>query len=439
MSSAQQRADVVVIGAGMAGVSAAHALKQFDNDLEVIVLEGRDRLGGRIHTFREWPEAPIDLGASWVTHLTINPLGLIAKEQSIKLADSDLMNVNLREAGGRELTPDETEKTMFRFFEAYGLVKECADERREAGKRDTGAGGEFKRALKKLKLRGQERLNVEYFINMSIAEANATNLDCLSLYEWEDDYVETMLRAAVVPDGYGLFVEALAEGLDIRRNHIVSRIEYGGDGVTVKTNRGDFSARYAVVTLPHAVLAGGTVEFAPKLPVWKRKAIASVGVGLSDKFYFLFPERFWTSDQDILGRVDEKGEGRWSTWINFHRYTGLPILMCFNRSEHALALEKMSDDAVVKEAMKVLRRAYKKVPSPLKMKRSTWLSDQFSQGTLPYIPPRSSTSAYDILARPVGRLRFAGDSTQREFNGMVLGAFLSGVREAGKLIPLLWG
>lgn len=433
-----QLADVVVIGAGMAGVSAAQALRQFDDDLEVIVLEGRDRVGGRIDTFRGWPEAPIDLGASWVTHLTINPLGLIAKEQSIKLAGSDLMNVSLREARGHELSQDETDKTMLRFFEAYGEVKLRAEERREAGKRDTDAGREFTRALKKMKLRGQERLNVEYFMNMSIAEANATNLDRLSLYDWEDDYVETMISAAVVPDGYGLFVEALADGLDIRRNHIVTRIEYGDDGVTVKTDQGDFSARYAVVTLPHAVLAGGSVEFAPKLPAWKRKAIASIGVGLSDKFYFLFPERFWTSDHDILGRVDEKGEGRWSTWVNFHKYTGLPILMCFNRAEHALALEKMSDEEVTREAMKVLRRAYKKVPTPLKMKRSTWHSDQFAQGTLPYIPPRSSTSAYNTLARPVGRLRFAGDSTQREFNGTVLGAHLSGVREAGKLMPLLY-
>ena len=437
MASAEERADVIVIGAGMAGVAAAQSLKQLDADLDVIVLEGRDRIGGRIWTFRDWPEAPIDLGASWVTHLTINPLGALAKEQNIKLADSDLTNVNLREAGGYELTPSETDTTMGRFFEAYGAVKWRAEERREAGKRDVDAGREFKRAVKGLKLKRQERLNVEYFVNMAVAEPNATDLDRLSLYEWDDDYVETMLRAAVVPDGYGLFVETLAEGLDIRRSHIVKRIEHGADGVTVRTNNGDFTARFAVVTLPHAVLAGGSVEFAPKLPGWKRKAIKSVGVGLSDKFYFFFPERFWTSDQDILGRVDERGEGRWSTWVNFHRYTGLPILMCFNRSGHALALEKMSDDEVTKEAMKVLRKAYKNVPWPLKMKRSSWHSDVFAQGTLPYIPPRSGTSIYDTLARPVGRLRFAGDSTQREFNGMALGAFLSGVREAEKLIPLL--
>lgn len=440
MTSTAQRADVIVIGAGMAGVAAAQSLKQFDSDLNVIVLEGRERLGGRIWTWREWPEAPIDLGASWVSHLTINPLGAIAKEHSIALKDSDLTNVHLVEANGRELSEPETKETMLRFFEVYGAVKWRAEERRKAGKSDTDAGREFTRAIKKLKLPRQKRLNVEYFVNMSVAEANATDLDRLSLYEWDDDYIETMLRAAVVPDGYVKFVEVLAEGLDIRRNHVVTRICHDDNGVTVCTNQGDFSAPYAVVTLPHAVLAGKSVEFSPGLPGWKRDAIKKVGVGVSDKFYFLFPERFWKSDQDFLGRVDEKGEGRWSTWVNFHLYTGLPILMCFNRSKHALLLKKMSDDDVIKEAMKVLRRAYgSKTPWPLKMKRSSWHSDPFAQGTLPYIPPRSSTSIYNVLARPVGRLRFAGDSTQREFNGMVLGAFLSGVREAEKLVPLLFG
>lgn len=125
--------------------------------------------------------------------------------------------------------------------------------------------------------------------------------------------------------------------------------------------------------------------------------------------------------------------------MNFYLYTKVPILMCFNRTEHALALERMTDEEVIEEAMVVLRNEYgAKATRPLRMKRSRWLMDPFAQGTLPYVKPGSSTSVYDVLARPVGRLRFAGDSTQREFNGMVLGAFLSGVREAEKLLPLLY-
>ncbi|HVR37865.1 MAG TPA: FAD-dependent oxidoreductase [Thermoanaerobaculia bacterium] len=442
MASSARRADVLVIGAGMAGVTAAQSLRQFDEDLEVIVLEGRpDRIGGRIWSSYEWPEAPIDLGASWVSHLTINPLGAVAKENGIELCDSDLFNIHLTQGNGRALTEKETNATMMRFFGVYAEVKCRAEERRESGKRDIDAGREFARALDKLKLPKQKRRNVEFFLNMSVADANGADLDQLSLYEWDDHYVEIMLEAAVVPQGYVKILDAMAEGLDIRLDHAVSRICYDKKGVTVETNHGKFRAAYAVVTLPHPVLASDAVEFSPRLPDWKRKAIRNVGVGLADKFWFLFKKCWWKWDKDFLGRVDEKGEGRWSTWLNFHHYKkDLPLLMCFNRTEHALALEKMTDDEVIDEALEVLRNAYgSSVPRPLRMKRSMWHADPFARGTIPNIPVGSSTSVYNTLGRPVGRLRFAGDSTIREFNGLVFGAFLSGAREAGKLLPLLYG
>jgi monoamine oxidase len=145
MTSASKRADVLVIGAGMAGIAAAHYLQQFvrqlAQDVRVIVLEGRpDRIGGRIWTDRDWPEAPIDLGASWVSHLTINPLGAVAKEHGIKLVDSNLSNVHLVQGDGKALSEAETNDAMLRFFGIYADVKLRAEERRERGKRDVDAG-----------------------------------------------------------------------------------------------------------------------------------------------------------------------------------------------------------------------------------------------------------------------------------------------------------
>ena len=85
MASATKRADVVVIGAGMSGVAAAWSLRRAG--ISSIVLEARpDRIGGRIWSSYEWQEAPVDLGASWVTHMTVNPLVEIARANKIKLA-----------------------------------------------------------------------------------------------------------------------------------------------------------------------------------------------------------------------------------------------------------------------------------------------------------------------------------------------------------------
>src|SRR5262249_34409911 len=99
---ASTRADVLIIGAGMSGVAAARKLH--DAHYSVIVLEGRpDRIGGRNWTSRAWSDAPVDLGASWLTHETINPLVQIAKDYGVKTVRSDLMNLSLQEANGEAL------------------------------------------------------------------------------------------------------------------------------------------------------------------------------------------------------------------------------------------------------------------------------------------------------------------------------------------------
>jgi monoamine oxidase len=113
MAPAAKRADVLVIGAGMSGIAAAWSLRQAG--ISSIVLEARpDRIGGRIWSSYEWPEAPVDLGASWVTHLTINPLVEVARANKIALAPSELLNLTLTRADGKRLSDEETAATMAR-------------------------------------------------------------------------------------------------------------------------------------------------------------------------------------------------------------------------------------------------------------------------------------------------------------------------------------
>src|SRR5262249_26039183 len=154
--------------------------------------------------------------------------------------------------------------------------------------------------------------------------------------------------------------------------------------------------------------------------------------GLSDKFYLRFPRAFWNPEPDTLGRIAETKESRWSTWLNFYKYTGIPMLMVFNHGEYAHQLEQMGDTQVIDAAMAVLRRQYgSTIPDPIGMQRSRWGADCFSNGTIPHIPPGASSDDYGLMGQPVGPLRFAGDSTIEGVPTLVFGAFLSGVREAG--------
>ncbi|HXA16086.1 MAG TPA: NAD(P)/FAD-dependent oxidoreductase [Thermoanaerobaculia bacterium] len=309
-----------------------------------------------------------------------------------------------------------------------------AERRRDEGKRDIGLSPVLPGVLDTMNLDPKTRRGIEFFIDTSITQAYAAEQKNLSLYNWDDNYTELFLGLWIVPGGYIRFVEMLKKGLDIRTEHVVSEIDRDDQGVFVKTrSHGEFRAPYAVVTVPHGVLAKGHIKFTPCLPPWKQEAIDRVRTGLSDKFWFHFPRKFWKSKRNVVGRADP--DGKWSLWLNFEKYhDNEPILLAFNRTKYAARLEKLSDDAVVAEAMAALRKEYgRRTPDPIAMQRSTWGINEFAEGTITHLPPGASAEDYRTLGKPVGRLRFAGDSTCPEFNLQVIGAFWSGVREAERV------
>lgn len=432
-----EKTDVLVIGAGPAGIAAAHTI---GGVLETIVLEARpDRVGGRVHSSRVWPDETVDLGASWLTHALVNPLTDVLGKHGIETRDSELLNFSLRTADGTSLSDERIAELFLLLTDIYTEVKENGEEYEGKGEPDRDAGGEFERVLASRHLSREDELGVRFFMNFSIAEPNASDMDKLSLYRWDDDLIFVQPAMAVFPNGYVEIFEKLAKKLDVRFGHVVNEIHRDKDGVTVKTTDGkEFRASYTIVTLPHGVLKKGlrekTLTFSPGLPQRKLDAIERLETGLSDKFYFRFPECFWDADKDLVNLVDPNGDGAWSTWINFYKYTGKPVIACFNRTEHAERLEKLSDDQVIDEAMAVIETFYGGPrPRPV-MQRSHWSTDPFTCGTLAYVPPGASSADFVTLGLPVGRIGFAGDSTVAEVHGTVLAAYLSGVREATRVL-----
>jgi monoamine oxidase len=436
--AATTQADVLVIGAGMAGVAAAATLRS--SGINPIVLEGRpDRIGGRIWTSSQWADAPVDLGASWLTHESINPLAKLAKESGIATVPSELLNLTLSEANGQILPEAEVERLLLLYFKIYARVKLLAAQRMARGLPDLPASNAFAKIIPQERLSPATLRRLGFFLNLAIKEPEASPLSDLSLYNWDNDYVFVQLYSSVFPKGYVQLVKLLSAGLDIRLDHRVSEIAYRPGGVTVSTNHGEFHAPYAVVTLPHGVLSSGTVRFTPPLPAWKQGAIDRLHTGLSDKFYLRFRRLFWNPEPDTLGRVAETSESRWSSWFNFYKYTGgIPMLMVFNHSHYARQLEGMDDTQVMDAAMQVLRKQYGRgIPEPLGLQRSSWASDPFALGTVPHIPPGASGADYALMGQSVGPLGFAGDSTTEEFPTLVFGAYMTGVREAGRILSLL--
>src|SRR5882724_5345671 len=103
-------AAVLIIGAGMAGIAAGYWLRKWG--VRSIILEARDRLGGRIKTNWKWPDEAVDLGASWLTHAEDSPLAALVDEFGIETIDASLLNLTLREPDGRKLSGSEVARLL---------------------------------------------------------------------------------------------------------------------------------------------------------------------------------------------------------------------------------------------------------------------------------------------------------------------------------------
>ncbi|NEO49410.1 MAG: NAD(P)-binding protein [Moorea sp. SIO4A3] len=418
---------VLVIGAGMAGLGAARQLR--DKGYSVKVLEGRDRIGGRIWTSRFWPDTPVDLGASWIHGVKGNPLTKLANQAGVTRIETNYDNYILYKTNG-ELANAKFRSRMQRLFDQ--LVK--------AVSRQAEDGMTLRESIEATpiwaELSARERQQMMHIINVtvehefagSIGEMSAVNFDDSEVFGGED---------VLFPDGYARITEYLSRDLDIQLEQIVEAVTYGDDGVTIKTNQDLFTADRVIVTLPIGVLKNGTVKFNPPLPAEKQRAILTIGAGLLDKLFLRFPKIFWNEKVEILDWISEK-HGRWNEWLKIAFYTGKPILLGFNAADYARQIESWSDREIVADAMRVLRTIYgNDIPNPESWQLSRWRLDPFAFCSYSFNGIGASADTRNTLGKAVGnRLFFAGEATSEDYPGTVHGAYLSGVNAASTIMKL---
>ncbi|MDP1713539.1 MAG: FAD-dependent oxidoreductase [Anaerolineales bacterium] len=424
--SGTREAEVLILGAGISGLAAARTL--VDKGIRVIIIEARNRIGGRMWTDTSLG-VPLDLGASWIHGVKGNPITELAKKFGVQTVASDYDNGLVFDFDGREMSDSEYTEIEDLFESIYEEVAQM----QEDTDNDRSLQQAFDEVISSRDLSAEELRRLNFYIQGVTSLEYGADPDDLSLWEWDQDE-EFGGNDVVFPKGYNQITDGLANGLDIRLGAKVVAISYGADGVEVNTSSGMFLADKVIVTFPLGVLKQAEVKFEPPLPELKQSAIDRLDMGVLDKVYLKFPGVFWNEEIEGISYMGER-VGEWCDWLNFVPYINEPVLMAFHGGAKGYELEELSDDEIVAGAMKTLRVIYgDEIPEPDGFIITRWGKDPLAFGSYSHIPPFASGDDYDALFEPVDEvLYFAGEATSREYPATVHGAYLSGVAVAGKI------
>jgi monoamine oxidase len=393
--------DAIVVGAGMAGLAAARELSRAGR--EVVVLEARDRIGGRTFTVRPrgWP-VHLDPGAEFVHGRPPSLLKLVP---------------GVRDLGGRHYQ--------------NGLEPAGADWSKALAKLDhlpSRREKSVQAALESLPFRlrtsaSDRQLEADYLEGFNAARIDQASVKAITQQTRAADEIDGQ-RIGRPPRGYGPVVDDLSLGLRVELSSAVREVRQARDRVQVLTGSRTWEAERALITLPLGVLQARSVKFSPRLPSWKLAAIDQLAMGPVVKIALLFDEPEGPRD---LAFLHARGQSVPTFWRLHPR-----VIMGWTAGRKALRLKQP-----IRQAVESLSVGLGKQVKPREAVVFDWQDDDLSRGAYSWVPV-GAMKQQRALARAVGRLHFAGEAT--EFSGhcaTVHGAIETGLRAARELLDVL--
>src|SRR6201994_3157023 len=404
--------DVAIIGAGAAGLGAAHGLK--DSGLSTIVLEARDRLGGRAHTILPAPGIVFDAGCGWLHSADKNSFVDIAKHLNFEI---DKTRPPWREQSFDTGFPLSERQD---FIAALDAFYDRAEKAAESGGDDTASRY----------LEPGNRWNP--MIHAISTFVNGCELDQVSIRDmaaYEDTEINWRVRR-----GYGALMTAYGAPCPLALNTEVTRIDHSGARVRIETSRGTLTADKVIVTVPTNLIADEAIRFHPALPA-KVDAAIGLTLGLADKVVLALDE-----PEALPAEGNLRGATMRTAMGTYHlRPFGQPCIEGFFGGRYAQALEDAGDGAIaaasIEEIAAFLGNNSRRKLKPLR--ESRWAHDPFARGSYSHaLPGHAGKRA--VLATPVNdRLFFAGEATSPNFFSTAHGARDSGERAAKEVLAAL--
>ena len=437
VDDAKTNYDVIVVGAGAAGIAAARAV--LSGRRSVLVLEAQDHIGGRCRSLNAFP-IPYDQGAQFVSQANSvnNFLYPLMVQRGIKLIAGDAVERYFYDPlTGDHANSRDLEKT---YASVDAALLEAGQEM-SLGARDRSA----RAVIKANELADAPYLKaVEDFIITAVDGGDPKDQSTLDLFNTLNFFVAPFAFPPrdifFVPSGYGNFLASLAKGLPIRTNSPVTAIDYGGSLVSVKTARQTYTAKAAIVTvsvnvLKHVIDSAPRLAFTPHLPAAYTNALAGITMGHCWKGMLEFKGKPFDSFVPP-GRTAElfplANENIPQFFVNLfaEAFRNLPhtYVMAIGEGQLGLDFEALGPQKAGAKVCDILETPIPGITAAWtgNILTSNWATNPYTQGCLTYATV-GSAGARTTLALPIkNKLFFAGEAVSVHGHSQVNGAWETG-------------
>jgi monoamine oxidase len=404
LAGSQAQADVIVIGAGAAGLAAADALSRAGR--RVLVLEARERIGGRCDT-RRMPglAVPVELGAEFMHGGPAATLEL------------------LQRAGIPGIDSTRTQRMLWRgrlrTVDAFAEAKKAMQREAALQKKDLS----FRDFVERQRLPAITRR----LSTMMVQGFDAADPALVSARDIADEWKSALGASQMRPQGgYQPLLAVLARNLSVKLRHVVRDVRWQRGAVQVD----GISAKRAIVTLPLGVLQAGTVRFDP--PLEKDQALAMLASGPVIRVAMRFNKAFWEERCPGAAFFHSPDAAFPTFWTPLPMRA--PLLTAWAGGPKAAALTGMSPRALLRFATESVRSIHGRIPPVEDFLVHDWQADPYARGGYSYMRV-GGKGARERLRRPLARtLFFAGEATDAAEAGTVAGALRSGLRAAREVL-----